>query len=331
LQRGYNNLSHPRETPLDAHVILNPTAGQTRTSVGLDRALDALSAHGWTLCVRESQARGDVTRLAAAAARDGAEAVIVVGGDGTLSEAANGLAGTDTALGLLPMGTGNVWAAQLGMVASPTLLNKPDLLVAAENLAASRPRRVDMGQAHTIRGDRYFLLWAGVGLDAIIQDALDTQARPVKRRFGQMAYVWAAARPIIQYQGTRARVQLDTVRTRGRVVFLVISNVQMYAGFHLVPEAQIDDGWLDIAIFEGHSWLDSLRHIGQLAVRRHLDDPAVRIYRAREVVVEADPSLLVHYDGDALGATPLIARVAPQALTVLVPPSAPADLFATPS
>lgn len=315
---------------MDAHIILNPSAGQASAGVGLDRALDALTAHGWTLCVQESQARGEVTRLAAAAARDGADAVIVVGGDGTLSEAANALAGTDTALGLLPMGTGNVWAAQMGMVASPTLLNKPDLMVAAESLAASRRQRVDMGQAHTIRGDHYFLLWAGVGLDAIIQDVVDKEARPVKRRFGQMAYVWAAARPIVQYQGTRARVQLDTVRTRGRIVFLVISNIQMYAGFQLVPEAQIDDGWLDIAIFEGRSWLDTLRHIGQLAVRRHLDDPAVRIYRAREVVIEADPSLPVHYDGDTLGATPLIARVAPQALTVLIPPSAPADLFAYP-
>lgn len=315
---------------MDAHVILNPSAGQTASNVGLDRALDVLAGHGWALTVRESQARGDVTRLAAAAARDGAEAVVVVGGDGTLSEAANGLAGSATALGLLPMGTGNVWAAQVGMVASPTLLNKPDLLEAAEALVVSQPRRVDMGLAHTIRGDHYFLLWAGVGLDAIIQHVVDTEVRPVKRRFGQMAYVWAAARPILEYRGTSARVQLDTVRTRGRITFLVISNVQMYAGFTLVPEAIVDDGWLDIAIFEGSSWLDTLRHIGQLAIRRHLDDPACRIYRAREVVIETDHELPVHYDGDTMGDTPLIARVAPQALTVLIPPSAPPDMFSSP-
>lgn len=312
---------------MNAYVIHNPSAGQPTVASDLDRALDTLTAHGWTLTVHESQARGDVTRLAAAAARDGMDAVLVVGGDGTLSEAANGLAGSDTALGILPQGTGNVWAAQLGMIGSPTLLYRPDMVAAAEALAQSRLYRIDLGQAHTIRGDRYFLLWTGVGLDAIIQDVVDTQARPVKRRFGQIAYVWAAARPILEYRGARARVQLDTVRTRGRVVFLIISNIQMYAGVTLAPEAVMDDGWLDITIIEGRSWPDSLRHIGQLAVRRHLEDPAVRFYRAREVVVEAEPDLAVHYDGDTLGSTPVIARIAPKALTVLVPPSAPPDLF----
>ena len=171
------------------------------------------------------------------------------------------------------------------------------------------------------------MLWAGVGLDAIITRVIEGEGKPVKRRFGQLAYVWAGARPILEFRGTRAKLRLDRSRERGRVMFVVVCNIQFYAGVPIAPAARADDGWLDVCLFEGHSWPDTLRHIVQLALRRHHGDPQVTFFRAREVAIHTDPLLPVHYDGDPVGATPLTVQVVPQALTVLIPPSAPPDLL----
>ncbi len=316
---------------MNAHVISNPMAGQVGARSDLQRALDYLTEQGWALTLHETAAPGDTTRLAAEAAQAGAEAVVVVGGDGTLSEAANGLVGTPTALGLLPMGTGNVWAVQLGLVQSPTLIYRPDLLVAAKALTESRRQAIDLGRARTAQGERYFMLWVGIGLDAAIQHAIETEARPAKRRFGQWAYAWAAARPILRSRGTPARLVLDGRRRRERVMTVIITNIQMYASVLLAPDAKADDGWLDVCVFEGYSWLDGARHIAQLAFGRHLADPQVKFYRAREISVDTGAVWHVHYDGDPLGETPVTISAAPRALTVLVPPSAPDDWLADPS
>lgn len=310
---------------MQAHVILNPAAGQPMARADIDNALAYLTECGWRLTERQSTGRGDATRLAREAAACGQTAVIVIGGDGTLSEAAAGLMGTDVALGLLPMGTGNVWAAQLGLMPSPTLLHRPDLLQAARVLVESRPARIDMGIARTKAGERPFMLWAGVGLDAIIQRTLE--GRTIKRQFGQWAYVWAAARPIFEFRGAKAWLRLDSAQVRDRVMFAVITNIPLYASIELAPDARADDGWLDICVFEGYSWWDTLKHIGQLAFRRHLADPTVRFYRAREVEIDTAPDLPVHFDGDTVAHTPLSVYVAPHALTVLVPPNASQGLL----
>lgn len=312
---------------MDVTVILNPMAGQAGASADLDQALAYLTEQGWSLTCRESHAPGDAIRLAAEAARAGVETVIVVGGDGTLSEAANGLVGTSTALGVLPIGTGNVWAAQLGLVQSPTLIYRPDLLSAARALVVSRRVVIDMGHATTPQGERYFLFWAGVGLDAAIQRVIEQEGKPAKRRFGQWAYVWAALKPVLKFRGVRATVTIDGKRVRGRVAFVVVTNIQMYASVQLTPDARLNDGWLDICVFEGLGWLDAIRHIGQLAFRRHFADPQVKFYRGREISVQPEAILPVHYDGDPLASTPLNVRIVPGVLTVLIPPSAPADLF----
>ena len=315
---------------MKAHVIINPAAGQPANRAAIASALAYLAEAGWSLVERHSDARGDVTHLARLAAEQGAEAVVVVGGDGTLSEAANGLVGTGVALGLLPMGTGNVWAAQLGLMPSPTLLYRPDVMAAARLLVESRRALIDVGHAWTRTGEHYFMLWSGVGLDAMIQQTLDAEARPVKRRFGQWAYVWAAARPIFEFRGVRARLRLDATRLRRRVMFAVVTNIPLYAGVVMAPEARADDGWLDVCVFEGHSWPDTLKHIGQLAFRRHLADPTVRFYRAREIEINTSPAMPVHYDGDPVARTPLVARVVPRALTVLLPPHAAQSFLTEP-
>lgn len=313
---------------MNAHVIQNPMAGQAGAAGEIEAALRLLRDSGWRLTLHETQAPGDTTRLAAAAAVESADAVVIIGGDGSLSEAANGLAGTDTALGLIPMGTGNVWAAQLGLMASPTIIHRPDPISAARALVSSQRKHIDLGIATSQGYEKYFMLWAGIGLDATITQVIETDAKPVKRRFGQVAYIYAAVRPVLEARGTRVKLRIDGKAHRHRVMFMVVSNIQYYAGTYLAPEAQADDGLFDVYLFDGDSWVDSVRHIAQIALRRHQGDPTVETFRARELEILADESLAVHLDGDPFVGTPLRIRVAPRALTVLLPASAPVDLFA---
>ncbi|MFN8485141.1 MAG: diacylglycerol kinase family protein [Anaerolineae bacterium] len=312
---------------MNVHVIQNPMAGHAGATGDIEAALRLLRDSGWRLTVHETQAPGDTTRLAATAALEGADAVVTIGGDGSLSEAANGLAGTDTALGLIPMGTGNVWAAQLGLIQVPTLIHRPDPISAARALVSSQRKDIDLGVASSGGYEKYFMLWAGIGLDAAITQVIETEAKPVKRRFGQVAYIYAAVRPVLEARGTRVKLRIDGKPHRHRVMFMVVTNIQYYAGTYLAPEAQADDGLFDVFLFDGDSWVDTLRHVAQIALRRHQEDPTVETFRAREVEILADESLAVHLDGDPFVRTPLRIRVAPRALTVLLPASAPVDLF----
>ncbi|MFN8497685.1 MAG: diacylglycerol kinase family protein [Anaerolineae bacterium] len=313
---------------MNVHVIQNPMAGQVGAAGEIEAALRLLRDSSWTLTLHETQAPGDTTRLAAAAAAESADAVVIIGGDGSLSEAANGLAGSDTALGLIPMGTGNVWAAQVGLMPVPTLIHRPDPISAARALVSSQRKHIDLGIATGQGYEKYFMLWAGIGLDATITQVIETEAKPVKRRFGQVAYIYAAVRPVLEARGTRVKLRIDGKAHRHRVMFMVVSNIQYYAGTYLAPEAQADDGMFDVYLFDGDSWVDSLRHIAQIALRRHQGDPTVETFRARDLEILADESLAVHLDGDPFVGTPLRIRVAPRALTVLLPASAPVDLFA---
>jgi YegS/Rv2252/BmrU family lipid kinase len=253
--------------------------------------------------------------------------VLVVGGDGTINEAANGLAGTEVALGVLPMGTGNVWAAQIGLVPVPTPLHRPRLLSAARALAEGEMRRVDLGRA----GTRYFLLWAGVGLDALVTRAVETEAAPIKRRLGPFAYGVAGLRVVWSYAGTRAVVSLDGRELKARVLLVLISNVQLYAGMvRPAARARIDDGWLDVCVFKGRGMWATARHLATVTAGQHLHDTEMIYRRARRVSLRLADPLPVQVDGEPVDPAPLEFSVVPAALTVLVPPNVPQALFTEP-
>ncbi len=144
--------AHPR-----AMIIFNPAAGQAGSLQGdLEASCDLLNEYGWQVELRPTQAAGDGTRIAREAAQAGYDAVIAAGGDGTINEIVNGLAGSQTALGVLPVGTVNVWAREIGLPLQPR--------ATTEALLRTHVRSIDLGRA----GDRYFLLMAGVGFDAAV-------------------------------------------------------------------------------------------------------------------------------------------------------------------
>lgn len=300
-------------------VIFNPNAGQWDARRELEKALGLLAKRGWEVVQRETRGKGDALRYAQEAVSSGYEAVIVAGGDGTVNEVVNGLVGSDVALGVLPLGTGNVWAREIGMPFA-TPLRPSHLLAGAQTLAEGLIYAADLGQA----GERTFLLWAGVGFDAQVVKSLNPR---LKRYLGPLAYIFSGLSIARKSTGTPVTLIIDGEEISRKVLFIEISNVSLYAAIlRLAPEACLDDGLLEITIFKGEGILALIHHFFKMLIGRHLRDPEVERYKGREVRLTTALPLPVQVDGDYLGTTPLECTVLPQALRVIIP-GIESDLF----
>lgn len=303
-------------------IIYNPVAGPRDVWKELKRVRRELTTRGWSVEIEATRQAGEATALAREAARSGMDTVWVAGGDGTVNEAVNGLVGTETALAVLPVGTGNVWARQLHLPVY-TLAHPFRLREAAIAQAEGRVRSVDVGRMN----DRYFLLWVGAGFDAQITSDMEPRPRRVKR-LGVLPYVVAGLTLAREFSGVRTHLVLDGRVLRGRALLVVVSNVQMYSIFHLTPRARMDDGLLDVFVFRGlGGFLYMLRMAGQLFVGRHLENPRVVQRTARQITLWTEVPMAVQADGEPLGTTPISIRVVPRSLRVRVPPQAPPTLF----
>ncbi len=306
-----------------AYMIYNPTAGPRDVQQALKRVCTVLRRRGWSVEMLVTEKPGDAQAMAWSAAQSGScDVVIAAGGDGTVNEVVNGLVGTSTALGVLPVGTGNLWAKQLG-IPTHTVLHPLRLRDAAIGLTQSVVRVIDVGRA----GNRYFLCWAGIGLDARVTQELEPRPRHTKR-LGALPYVVAAVIVAYDFQGVRARVRVDGRVVRGRILLALASNIQQYGGwFEIAQVARVDDGLLDVFVFKGLGFSYAVRHLLKILSHRHLQDPRVVHRQAREIEVWTRPRVPIQVDGDPAGFTPVKIKVVPKALRVLIPPSAPADLF----
>jgi diacylglycerol kinase (ATP) len=285
-------------------LILNPQAGLRARSGAVERVLAVGAELGWRIEVVETDARGDATRLAADAARLGLPIVLVAGGDGTLNEVIQGLAGTTTAVGAIPLGTVNVWVRELGLPLDPA--------ETLRELLRGQVRQIDLGRAN----GRYFLLMAGLGFDA---EAINAVEGPVKRRFGPVAFLAAGALAAVRNRGSRLRVQADGRTFETDAVLVTIGNTRLWAGaVQITHRATAADGLLDVCIFPGHSFLTRLRHMLLVLVGRHDTDPDVTYFQARELLVAARPSLPLQLDGEPFATTPARVEIVPGALRVLV-------------
>lgn len=302
-------------------IVYNPTAGPRDVKRELRRVRRELTRRGWSVDIETTQDRGEVTLVAGEAARARLDAVWVAGGDGTVGEAVNGLVGSQTALGVLPVGTGNLWARQLRLPVY-TLANPFRLREAAVAQAEGKVRTVDVGRLN----DRYFLLWSGIGFDAQVTAELEPRARRTKR-LGAIPYAIAAVALARHFSGVRTRVVVDGRAVRSRTLLIVVSNIQMYVFFPLARHARLDDGLLDVFVFKGLGLPYIVRHAVKVFSGRHLEDPRVVQRRGRQITVWTEVPMAVQADGDPVGTTPVSLSVVPRTLRILVPPQAPATLF----
>lgn len=248
-------------------------------------------------------ARGEVERLARAAALSGAERVLVCGGDGTLHEAVNGLAGSGTGLGVLPGGRGNDLAATLGVPLDPA--------AAARYLLDSPLRRIDLG----VVNGRYFGTTAGVGFDA---DVATRTNRGAWRRAGRFAYLGGILTSLVAFRAPRLVVTAGPARRDGRYMLCAVSNTGRYGGGVLIaPDASADDGLLDVCLVAHASRLRLVRILPRAYRGEHVRAQEVEMLRAPAVEILSDAPLPIVADGEPAGMTPARISVERRALSVV--------------
>ena len=263
---------------MDARLIYNPTAGPRNVRADLDELRALFKEQGWSVELRTTERPGDATRMARQAAANHLDVVIVAGGDGTVNEVVNGLVGSETALGVLPVGTGNLWAKQL-RVPTYTLANPLRLRKAARDLMDGSFRAIDVGEVdgHT------FLCWASAGLDAQVTTEMEPRDRTTKR-LGALPYLIAAVLVAQSFQGVQTKITLDDDVVRGRTLLVMVNNIQQYGGvLEVAPRAKLDDGFLDVFVFKGLGFGYVLRHLFKIVVQRYLEDPKIVHRQARRV------------------------------------------------
>jgi YegS/Rv2252/BmrU family lipid kinase len=292
-------------------LIYNPTAGALRRDPGkIERLTRALARQGIAVNPLPTTNVGDATRLAAQSVNDGADVVIVCGGDGTINEAAQSLVGTETALAVWPCGTANVLARELRLPCDENALS--------ELIADRVTRTISVGRA-VKPGDgwhRYFLLMAGIGLDATIVNGVDLG---LKRLIGAGAYLASGLDYLARMPLTPFSIDLNGQRHES--TFTVISNAASYAVcFTLAPGAKMDDDKLDVCVFNSRSRLAYLTYAFlSMARGLHTRISNVVYQPAREAQANSNDKALVQLDGDVMGTLPMRFEIAPGALRIIAP------------
>lgn len=298
-----------QEVETRVFLVLNPMAGSC-TAQDVRRVLDRhFTARNRTYELYETTGQELVAEIVRAALDRGFDMIIAAGGDGTVSEVAEALVHTDIPLGIIPVGTANVLARELGI---PLNLEGACALLAGEHATTS----LDTMQI----GDKYFVLQIGIGINSLM--IRDTE-REAKRRFGRAAYLWTAFTRLLGYQPRRFTLVADGRRLRPRAAQIVIANGGLLGvpPFRWGPHIRPDDGRIDICIISTRTLMDYLRLAWYTLLGQQHRDRNVRYLRAeRSTTVSADHELPVQADGEIIGQTPVQVHVVPHAVWVIVPP-----------
>ncbi len=289
-------------------VIFNPAAGRERSHAKrLGRVVAELERRGCTVTILPTDAPGDAEQLAREA--DPAfDLIVAAGGDGTVNEVANGIFAASRPLAVLPLGTGNVLANEIGLPRDPRRL--------ARVIADGMPKPIWPGRA----GDRLFLAMIGIGFDAEVLGALDPC---MKRRIGKLAFIWAILLCLARYR--RSEFIVSTEGGADRVASAIVTTGRLYAGrFVIAPDARLDVPLLHIVLFRRAGRLAVLRYLGAMLLGRlhRLADVSILTVRRASVAAgqaaAAGPSV-VETDGEIRGRLPLAIGIAASPLLLVQP------------
>lgn len=273
-------------------IIFNPVAGRRRANL-LWRVLDVLVANGVRLDLAETHRAGHAEALARDAARRGEQMVVAAGGDGTIAEVANGLMGSDARLGVIPLGTANVLAHELGLPFAP----KP----VAAALAFGRTRALWPGQAHGPDGVRLFVQMLGVGFDAHVVHNLPFR---LKKSFGKAAYVMQSMRELTRYKFPMIRMRIDQTETEAGSV--IISKGRLYGGsFRLAADAVSGEPGFSVILFDRTGPCAAAMYGAALPLNLLGRAPGVRHIRAQRIDFLQNTAVPAQTDGDSAGFAPI--------------------------
>src|SRR6266404_1359262 len=281
-------------------IILNPAAHSERAQ---RRQAKVKSLAGD--CVFCATTRtGEAELMARRGVQEGFEKIVAAGGDGTINEVVNGLAGTNTTLGVLPIGTMNVFATELGLPVH-------DLELCWNIIQRDSTRVVDLPQAN----EKFFVQLAGVGLDA--QVVKETSAQ-FKKNFGPLSYLISAAQ-IAARRPPRLFIQSDEAPIK-EGSFVLVGNGRLYGGpFPFFKHALIDDGKLDVIVFKSLGYLEIIKYLQDVVFSSDIRVPEIEYFQTSKLRVESEQSVPVELDGELVGNCPVEFALQERSLRVLAP------------
>jgi len=280
-------------------IILNPAARSAKAA-GLGSKIEEIV--GNDVVLRRTSEPGEARLFAKNAVAEGFDRIIAAGGDGTVHEVVNGIAGSSVALGILPMGTMNVFAAELGLPKS--------IKECWDVIQAGCTRMIDLPTA----AGHVFVQVAGVGFDA---QALQETSSDAKRNLGPLSYVISAAQ-VAARKPPRLFVQAGDVAREGS--FVLIGNGRYYGGpFPMFPKAQIDDGLLDVIVFKNQGHLDLIRYLQGILFGTHVAMNDVEYFQTEKLIITSEAEVPIEMDGEVVGTVPVTFECSPYRLRVLVP------------
>jgi diacylglycerol kinase (ATP) len=285
----------------DTLIIFNPAARGARTQ-RLRTQVEKL-AKGTTLCATTDA--GEAEFLARNAVAEGYERIVAAGGDGTINEIVNGIAGhSNIALGVLPLGTMNVFATELGLPVN-------DLPGCWKIIQGNKTHRVDLPRANR----KHFVQLAGVGLDA---QAVKETSRAFKRNFGPLSYLISAVQiasripPVLQIESEEA--------VTGEGSFVLVGNGRLYGGrFPFFKQAVMDDGLLDVIVFKRLNYVDIIRYLQDVVFTPQISSPEVEYFQTKWLRVSSEEVVPVEIDGELVGNCPVEFNIRAGGLRVLTP------------
>jgi diacylglycerol kinase (ATP) len=281
-------------------IILNPAAHSDRAQ--RKRAQVESLARDCVVCA--TTRTGEAELMARRGIEEGFEKIVAAGGDGTVNEVVNGLAGTSATLGLLPIGTMNVFATELGL---PT----HDLELCWDIIQADTTRAVDLPKAN----QKFFVQLAGVGLDAQVVKETSNQ---LKRSFGPVSYLISAVQ-IAARKPPRLFIQSEDA-TIDEGSFVLVGNGRLYGGpFPFFKHAVIDDGLLDVIVFKRLGYLEIIKYLQDVIFSSDIRVPEIEYFQTRRLRVESEEAVPVELDGELVGNCPVEFSLSERSLRVLAP------------
>ncbi len=290
-------------------VVRNSASGRGRTAAAWDAFREECDAIGLPIHHVATTAPGSAEGQARELAGE-FSVVAAAGGDGTLSEVANGLLGTKASLGLVPLGTGNDFARALGI--------GTDVRLAAQTLAYGDPFDCDVCRWTLADGTtRIALNVCGSGFDARVADRIN---RGIRGLAGTPAYLAAVFLELMSHRPAQFEVLADGVPQSAQAMLCSIANSQSYGGgMKVAPKASLEDGLLDLVLVRAVGKFRFLTQFPKVFSGAHLDLPEVHFQTVRQVRISSEPPTPVLADGEVVGMTPVVYQVVPKALSVLRP------------
>jgi diacylglycerol kinase (ATP) len=284
-------------------VIFNPAAGNGQAKHWQERVESI--ARGRPVQITSDSVQAEA--LARRAVDEGFGKIVAAGGDGTVNEVVNGIAGSSAALGLLPIGTVNVFAMELG-------LPSHNLELCWDIVQSDNIRLVDLPSAN----GRSFVQLAGVGLDAQV---VKETSLAFKRSFGPLSYLISAAQ-IAARQPPKLFIESENASIE-EGSFVLIGNGRLYGGpFPFFKHAIIDDGLFDVVVFKRLGYLEIIKYLQDVVFSSDIRVPEIEYFQTQRLRITSEHDVPVELDGELAGNCPVDFQIQERALRVLAPPQA---------